>query len=76
MSFLRNAWYVAGWADEFSQQPFRRKILGEDMVLYRTGSGAPVAVSNRCPHRFAPLHLGRVDGESLACRYHGLAFDK
>lgn len=30
---------------------------------------------DRCPHRFAPLSLGKVTPKGLACPYHGLVFD-
>jgi vanillate O-demethylase monooxygenase subunit len=33
-----------------------------------------VALSDTCPHRFAPLHLGKVEGDIIACPYHGLQF--
>lgn len=73
MGFLRNSWYCAGWADDLGQ-PVARKLLGEPVLLYRTEGGEAVAMSNRCPHRFAPLHQGKVIGESIQCPYHGLRF--
>jgi vanillate O-demethylase monooxygenase subunit len=33
------------------------------------------ALADRCAHRHAPLSLGRVENDSLRCRYHGLVFD-
>jgi phenylpropionate dioxygenase-like ring-hydroxylating dioxygenase large terminal subunit len=76
MSFLKNAWYVGAWADEV--QPgalFQRTILGESVLFYRREDGTAVAIGNRCPHRFAPLHLGRLRGDRVECAYHGLQFD-
>lgn len=76
MSFLRNAWYVAAWSDELSAEaPMRRVLLGEPVALFRDDAGRPVALADRCPHRFAPLSRGRVRGGALECPYHGLAFD-
>jgi len=37
--------------------------------------GAPVALEDACWHRLMPLSLGRMEGDHLVCRYHGLAFD-
>jgi phenylpropionate dioxygenase-like ring-hydroxylating dioxygenase large terminal subunit len=75
MTFLRNAWYVAAWAGEITEQPLARRLLGERVVLFRTAGGAPVALTDRCPHRFAPLSRGKVNGEIIECAYHGLQFD-
>lgn len=74
MSFIRNAWYVAAWADEVTREPMVRTILGEPVLLYRTEDGGVVALSDRCPHRFAPMHKGQLEGDVIACPYHGLAF--
>jgi vanillate O-demethylase monooxygenase subunit len=50
-------------------------MLEKPVVLFRTESGRPVALEDRCPHRFAPLSLGRVVGERIRCGYHGAEFD-
>jgi phenylpropionate dioxygenase-like ring-hydroxylating dioxygenase large terminal subunit len=76
MAFLKNAWYVAAWADELKAgELFQRTILGEPVLFYRQQDGATVAIGNRCPHRFAPLHLGKLRGDQVECGYHGLQFD-
>ena len=73
--FLRNAWYMAGWSRDFtSEQPVATMILDEPIVVYRTAGGTPVALFDRCPHRFAPLSKGRIEGDDLRCMYHGLKF--
>jgi phenylpropionate dioxygenase-like ring-hydroxylating dioxygenase large terminal subunit len=74
MTFLQNRWYAAGFPDEITRQPLARTILDQPLVLYRTESGQAVALGDRCPHRFAPLHLGTVFGQSIRCPYHGLRF--
>ncbi len=75
MPFLKNTWYVGAWANELSSdKPFARTILGEQVLLYRDAEGKPVALSNICPHRFAPLHKGRLEDGVIECPYHGLAF--
>ena len=33
-----------------------------------------VMLSDRCPHRFAPLSLGKRQADDVVCRYHGLVF--
>lgn len=76
MPFLRNAWYAAGWDEALGSAPLALKVLGEPVVIYRDSSGAPTALADTCPHRFAPLSLGRVDGDTIRCPYHGLEYDK
>jgi nitrite reductase/ring-hydroxylating ferredoxin subunit len=75
MSFLYNAWYVAAWASEVNDAPVSRRLLGEDVVLFRGASGMAHALADRCPHRFAPLSRGKICGEAIECAYHGLHFD-
>ncbi len=74
MTFLKNRWYVVAWSEEVQGEPLGRKILGEDIALYRTESGKAAAINSVCPHRMAPLEFGVVVGENLKCRYHGLQF--
>ena len=75
MQVLRNAWYVAAWPDEIGPATLLgRTFLNEPVLMFRQRHGAPVAIGNRCPHRFAPLHLGRHMGDAVQCGYHGLEF--
>lgn len=74
-TYLRNSWYVAGWASELGDAPQQRTFLEEPVALFRDGSGLAQAVSGRCPHRFAPLGHGSVVDGALMCPYHGLRFD-
>src|SRR5215813_7199899 len=74
--FLRNFWYVAAHSEELSRsRALPRQILNEQVVLFRDEAGSGHALADRCPHRFAPLHLGKVRGSHIECAYHGLQFD-
>ena len=74
--FLRNSWYVAALSAEIKAELGTLRILGEDIVLYRTGSGEPVALEDSCPHRRLPLSRGRLLNGNVECGYHGLQFDR
>jgi phenylpropionate dioxygenase-like ring-hydroxylating dioxygenase large terminal subunit len=76
-SYLRNAWYAAAWSDGVGDgQLVARTIMDEPIVLYRKADGEVAAIEDRCAHRFAPLHLGKlVGGDRIQCAYHGLEFD-
>lgn len=73
--FVYNAWYAAARSEEIGRSLTPRQILGKRLVLYRTQAGLPVALADRCPHRFAPLSLGRLQGDAVECGYHGITFD-
>jgi vanillate O-demethylase monooxygenase subunit len=73
--YLRNAWYMAGWAGEVGESGLSRTILGRRIFLFRRESdGEIAALLDRCPHRFAPLSRGTRHGDTVVCGYHGLAF--
>ncbi len=73
-TYLRNAWYVAAWSDEIGREPLARTFLDEPVVLYRDTRGTPIAMADRCPHRFAPLSKGKLVDDAIECPYHGLRF--
>ena len=76
MTYLRNCWYAAIWSEALKVQELTAiTLLDEDLVFYRTPDGAPVAMDDMCPHRLAPLRLGKLlpDG-GIQCGYHGLEF--
>jgi vanillate O-demethylase monooxygenase subunit len=72
--FIRNAWYVAAWADEVSDKPVARRILGEPVVLFRDEAGKAAALLDMCCHRGAPLSCGKVVSNGLECGYHGMVY--
>src|ERR1700722_4958243 len=72
--FIRNAWYVAAWADEIEAGPLARRICNEPIVLFRDSNDKAAALIDMCCHRGAPLHMGRVVEAGLECGYHGLVF--
>jgi phenylpropionate dioxygenase-like ring-hydroxylating dioxygenase large terminal subunit len=75
--YVRNAWYVAAWSDEVADDKLvARTIMNEPVVLYRKADGHVAAIEDRCPHRFAPLSMGKiVHGDRIQCPYHGLELD-
>jgi vanillate O-demethylase monooxygenase subunit len=75
MTFVKNLWYVAAWSHEVgADAPRGVRVIGEPIALYRRSDGTAVALEDRCPHRHAPLSLGRIEGDDLRCMYHGLRF--
>ena len=73
---LRNAWYIAAWADEIrGERPLARRICNEPIVLFRDGTGRAAALADRCCHRAAPLSMGMIVEDGIQCGYHGLVID-
>jgi phenylpropionate dioxygenase-like ring-hydroxylating dioxygenase large terminal subunit len=70
-----NCWYVAGTSHEIGPTLLGRRLLDQDVVLYRQESGGVVALEDRCAHRAYPLSAGRLDGDRLVCGYHGFTYD-
>ena len=58
--YVRNAWYVACTSEELAAAPLGRTICAQRMVFFRGEGGAVSALEDFCPHRGAPLSLGRV----------------
>jgi phenylpropionate dioxygenase-like ring-hydroxylating dioxygenase large terminal subunit len=72
--FIRNEWYVAALSTQVTRTMIDRQILGVGVLLFRTLDGQVAAIRNRCPHRSFPLSHGSLNGDTVVCGYHGLAF--
>lgn len=76
-NYLRRFWHPIAAAVELKQWPvLKKRILGEDLALYRGDDGTLGLVQDRCPHRGASLSCGMPDGSNLRCAYHAWTFDK
>ncbi len=75
--YLKNCWYAAMWSEALKPGEIAaRTLLDEPLIFFRDSTGQAVAMDDMCPHRLAPLRLGRLlpDGR-IQCGYHGLEFD-
>jgi nitrite reductase/ring-hydroxylating ferredoxin subunit len=72
-----DGWYQVAKSSELAAGEVRAiRYFGEDLVLYRTGSGIARVTTAHCPHLGAHLgHGGKVDGEELVCPFHAWRFD-
>src|ERR1700748_2155288 len=73
---LRRYWHPVGCSEKVTGKPQRVKVLGEELVLYRGDSGAPVLRQLRCAQRSLALDYGRFEGDTLRCPYHGWLYNK
>ncbi len=73
---IRNQWYVILESNEVGRRrPLGVTRLGEKLVVWRQADGRVVCMADRCPHLGAPLCLGRVSDQRLACPFHGFEYD-
>ena len=77
MKLIENAWYPIL---DSHQKPKPGKILrlkrfSENLVLWRTRRGELSLMNDRCPHKAAPLSLGKIKEDCIQCPYHGMHFD-
>jgi nitrite reductase/ring-hydroxylating ferredoxin subunit len=75
---VRQYWIPALQSHELATPdglPLRLRLLGENLIAFRTESGRIGIVQNACPHRGASLFFGRNEEEGLRCVYHGWKFD-
>ena len=72
---LRNHWHPVAWARDLGEKPIPADLLGEPLALWRDSQGAAHATSDLCIHRGTALSLGWVEGDEIACPYHGWRFN-
>lgn len=76
VAFPRRHWYPACQSGDLGSKPIAIELMETPVVLFRDRRGAAHALVDRCPHRNAPLSIGRVAGDgTLQCGYHGWCFD-
>jgi phenylpropionate dioxygenase-like ring-hydroxylating dioxygenase large terminal subunit len=73
---LINDWHVVAYmADLPEGRPVAARLLDEDLVLWRAGEKVH-AWRDLCVHRGAKLSLGKIEGETLSCPYHGWTYNE
>ncbi|HEY6201360.1 MAG TPA: Rieske 2Fe-2S domain-containing protein [Candidatus Binatia bacterium] len=68
---LRRYWHPIGFAAELKKRPVKRRLLGEDLVLFRDDAGKLGLLTLRCAHRGTSLEFGHIEDGGLRCCYHG-----
>lgn len=71
---LRRYWHPVGLVSDAAEVPRKVRILGEDLILFRTAAGQAGLLYPRCAHRGASLYYGRVEQSGIRCCYHGWLF--
>ena len=73
---LRQYWTPVVLSNEVSagDRTKRVRLMGEDLVVFRTKNGQPGLMAEHCTHRRASLYFGRIEDSCLRCAYHGWAY--
>jgi len=77
-NLFRQYWLPVLMSSEIAEPdgpPKRVRILGEDLIAFRSTNGEVGLLANHCPHRGASLFFGRNEEGGLRCVYHGWKFD-
>lgn len=73
--YQRRFWHPVAYLAELDKVPLRVRALGEDLVLYKDGSGTVGCLTLHCCHRNTSLEYGIIQEHGLKCCYHGRVFD-
>ena len=73
-NLLRRYWLPIAVAADVGARPVARRLLGEDLIVFRTGQGKVGIVDRQCKHRRADLLVGVCEDEGIRCGYHGWMF--
>ena len=68
---LRRYWQPICTSEEISDLPKRVRIMCEDLVAFRDGSGKIGGLELHCSHRGTSLEYGRIEEDGIRCCYHG-----
>lgn len=72
---MRRYWHPVAAVSQLDDKPvLPLRLLGENLVLFRTGEGAYGLLERQCPHRRADLSYGIREADGLRCSYHGWAY--
>lgn len=73
--FLRRYWIpTRPYAQLLSETVMKVRLLGENLVLFRTRKGELGLIGDKCAHRSAGMEYGIPDQDGLRCSYHGWLF--
>ena len=73
---LRRYWWPVAFSDQLKgPRPKPVRLLGEEFVLFRDGSGRPGLLEPQCAHRRVALARGRVEKDGVRCCFHGWLWD-
>lgn len=73
---MRRYWQPAAISAELTDdKPLPVQLFGEELILFRDGSGKPALIGRYCAHQGVDMIYGRIEPDGICCMYHGWLFD-
>lgn len=69
--YLRRFWQPVALSSELGELPITIRLLGENLVMFRTTIGNIGLLDRQCCHRGTSLEYGIITDEGISCCYHG-----
>lgn len=70
--YMRRFWMPVAMTDQVGDLPYRIRILGEDLVLFREKKEGRLGLTHlHCAHRNMSLEFGIIEEGGIRCSYHG-----
>lgn len=70
--YMRRFWMPVAMTDQIGDLPYRIRILGEDLVLFREKKEGRLGLTHlHCAHRNMSLEFGIIEEGGIRCSYHG-----
>lgn len=73
---LEDYWFILCESKDVKKKPKSFKLLGKQVVIYRTADQKAVAFIDKCPHRNVQISEGRICNGNLVCPFHGWEFNQ
>ena len=72
--YLRRYWHPVALLKDVSHTPLEIRVLGEDLVIFKTTENKIGLIHKFCTHRRASLVFGKTESKGIRCCYHGWLF--
>ncbi|HUH74658.1 MAG TPA: Rieske 2Fe-2S domain-containing protein [Chitinophagales bacterium] len=73
---IKDQWYIACFLNELEKTNIiKKKIVGEEIVVFKNSDGDIAVLEDRCCHRNVHLSNGTVHGKNIKCGYHGWEYN-
>jgi nitrite reductase/ring-hydroxylating ferredoxin subunit len=70
--YMRRFWMPVAMTNQVGDLPYRIRILGEDLILFREKKEGKLGLTHlHCAHRNMSLEFGIIEEGGIRCSYHG-----